>query len=67
MTPNQFKTQLRYDIETAIKTHGGAKALSLAIGQSKSFVSKVMERNNLSGLAKLHNLIKNFETLNEKP
>jgi len=61
MTPTQFKTQLRSHIDQAIQTHGGAKALSLALGQSKSFVSKVMERNNLSGLVKLHNLVKQKE------
>lgn len=57
MTPNQFKTQLRSDIETAIQTHGGAKALSLALGQNKGYVSKVLERDKFSGLVKLHELI----------
>ena len=67
MTHTQFKTQLRSDIDKAIEIQGGAKALSLALGQSKSFVSKVMERNNLSGLVKLHNLVKNLGSQTEKP
>lgn len=57
MTPNQFKTQLRSDIEKAIQSKGGAKALSIQLGKSDSYVSKVLERNGVSGLVKLHNLV----------
>jgi len=63
MTPNQYKTQLWADIQKTInETKGGAKTLSVKLGKSKSYVSKVLERNNTSGLIKLWNLIKN-----EKP
>lgn len=66
MTLNQFKTQLRSDIDRVIQAHGGAKALSLALGQSKSYVSKVVERDNLSGLVKLHNLCNQFSKLKDE-
>ncbi len=57
MTPTQFKTQLRSDIDKAIQTYGGAKDLSLRLGKSPSYVSKVLERNSFSGLIKLHALL----------
>lgn len=57
MTPNQFKTQLRSDINKAIQSKGGAKALALHLGKSPSYVSKVLERNSFSGLHKLSELI----------